>query len=164
MTLAGSLQETKRTKTSTVEDAARHGLAFTQSFVDKSQLMPAPIRPEWVLEGDPKAMCAVLARHKFGWGDACHWSCTAGKFRWHYGWDESVMFLEGEVRITDETGHVYEGKPGVTLFFPAGTSAVWEVPTYIRKLAFNQKPVPWYLHYQSRILERLKGVGRKLFG
>ncbi|WP_208988281.1 cupin domain-containing protein [Labrenzia sp. VG12] len=133
-------------------------LRFVNDMIDKDQLEPAPIRPAWILEGNPEAKGKQLAGHKFGWGDATHWSCTAGKFQWQYGWDESVMFLEGEVTITDENGNVYVGTPGTFLFFPAGTTAVWEVPTYIRKLAFNQKPVPWYLHYQSRIIERLKGA------
>jgi len=137
---------------------------FTQTNMDKTQLEPAPIRPEWILEGTPQAMCSRLATHKFCWGNAAHWSCTAGKFRWHYAWDESVMFLEGEVTITDQNGNFYQGKPGTSLFFPAGTSAVWEVPVYIRKLAFNQKPVPWYLHYQSRVVEKLARVVQKLTG
>jgi len=137
---------------------------FVIDTVDKAELEPAPIRPEWILEGSPEAMCKRQATHKFCWGNAEHWSCTAGKFRWHYGWDETVMFLEGEVTITDDNGNVYQGKPGKTLFFPAGTSAVWEVPVYIRKLAFNQKPVPWYLHYQARVVEKLARMAQKIFG
>lgn len=140
------------------------GRIFSLSVVDKDQLEPAPIRPEWVIDGSPVAKCKTLARHHLGWGDAAHWSCTAGKFHWYYGWDETVMFLEGEVFITDANGSVYHGKPGVTLHFPKGTFAVWEVPTYVRKLAFNQKPVPWFLHYPHKIIERIQRVFNKLTG
>jgi len=164
MSLADTSAQTKPTAKPGVRAGDGRSPLFVIDQVDKAQLEPAPIRPEWILEGTPVAMCKQLSGHKFGWGDACHWSCTAGKFRWHYGWDETVMFLEGEVTITDDNNNVYQGKPGTSLFFPAGTSAVWEIPVYIRKLAFNQKPVPWYLHYQSRVVERLKGVAQKLAG
>ncbi|CTQ54674.1 hypothetical protein LP7551_03209 [Roseibium album] len=134
---------------------------FTQNVLDKNALEAAPIRPEWILEGAPQAKCNRLATHTRAWGNMCHWSCTSGKFNWYYGWDESVVFVEGEVTITDENGKVYKGEPGVSLFFPAGTTAVWEVPKYIRKIAFNDKPVPKFLHIQSRLIERLQGLFRK---
>ena len=137
---------------------------FTQGELDKNALEEKPIRPEWVLEGTPAAKAKMLAGHTRGWGDVCHWACTAGKFRWHYDWDETVVFVEGEVKITDDSGKVYYGKPGISLSFPAGTSAVWEVSDYIRKVAFNHKPVPWYLHVQSRIVDRLYKVVDKLIG
>ncbi|WP_298816708.1 cupin domain-containing protein [uncultured Roseibium sp.] len=140
------------------------GRIFSFSSVDKDQLEPAPIRQDWVIDGSPVAMCKILARHHLGWGDAAHWSCTAGKFHWYYGWDETVMFLEGEVFITDDNGNVYHGRPGVSLHFPKGTGAIWEVPTYIRKLAFNQKPVPSYLHYPHAVIERMQRVLNKLIG
>jgi uncharacterized cupin superfamily protein len=129
---------------------------FTQAVLDVSRLEPRPIRPEWILEGQPEARCANLSIGTRGWGSTDHWSCTAGKFRWHFGWDETVLFLEGEVRITDETGKVYLGQPGVSVFFPAGTSSVWEVPTYIRKIAFNHRPVPRYAHLADRIVNKLQ--------
>lgn len=131
---------------------------FTAAALNKESLMPAPINPDWVLDGDPQASCETLAEGTRGWGSTAHWACTAGTFKWHFGWDETVLFLEGAVTITDDTGTVYQGKPGVTLFFPAGTNAVWQVPAYIRKIAFNQKPIPWYLNKTSRIVERLQGL------
>ncbi|WP_420413140.1 cupin domain-containing protein [Roseibium sp.] len=132
------------------------GGIFTIAGMDKDALTPAPINPDWILDGSPEALCANLSAGTRGWAYTNHWSCTAGTFRWQYRWDESVLFLEGEVTITDDAGRVYEGRPGVSLFFPAGTSAVWHVPAYIRKIAFNQKPVPWYLHKISRVTERLQ--------
>lgn len=131
---------------------------FTQAFLDVSRLEPRPIRPEWILEGQPEARCINLSMGTRGWASTDHWSCTKGKFQWHFHWDETVLFLEGEVRITDDAGKVYLGQPGVSLFFPAGTSAVWEVPTYIRKIAFNQRPVPLYAHLACRVVDKLRGM------
>lgn len=129
---------------------------FTLAALDPAKLKPAPIRPHWILEGAPEAKCVNLSNGTRGWTSTDHWSCTAGKFRWHYGWDETVLFLEGEVRITDDAGVVYEGRPGVSLFFPAGTSATWHVPNYIRKIAFNQRPVPVYLDFPARVIRKLQ--------
>ncbi|GAB4528566.1 MAG: hypothetical protein Tsb0019_30500 [Roseibium sp.] len=139
-------------------------LLFTLDLMHVGDLEPAPIRPEWVLEGNPQARCKRLAGLSDYRGDICHWSCTAGRFRWHYGWDEGVMFLEGEVEITDRNGNTYVGKPGVSLFFPAGTVAEWHVPKYIRKIAFNHNPVPRNLHRLTRVMDKAKALLGRLQG
>lgn len=135
--------------------AAPAGPRFTAADLDPAKLEPAPIRPEWIIEGEPEARCAYLATGTLGWGNTAHWSCTAGRFRWHFGWDETVLILEGEVIVTDDDGTVYHGVPGTTLFFPAGSSAVWDVPRYVRKIAFNQRAVPLPLHIAERIAARV---------
>lgn len=127
-------------------------------------LEPAPIRPEWILEGTPQAMCKRLSGLSDRRGDICHWSCTAGRFRWHYGWDEAVMFLEGRVEITDHNGNSYVGEPGVNLFFPAGTVAEWHVPDYIRKIAFNHNPVPRPLQRIARAADKARTLLARLRG
>jgi len=127
---------------------------FPARMLDPGELAPAPIRPHWILEGTPEAKCKTLSVGTRGWATTDHWSCTAGKFHWYYGWDESVVFLEGEAFITDAQGKTYHGVPGVTVFFPAGTSATWHVPHYIRKLAFNDRPVPKPAHYAVRLVDK----------
>jgi len=134
---------------------------FPAHMLDPAELQPAPIRPHWILEGTPEAKCKNLSIGTRGWATTDHWSCTAGKFHWHYGWDESVLFLEGEVFITDENGQTYHGVPGITLFFPAGTSATWHVPHYIRKLAFNDRPVPKPAHYAVRLVDKTLALLRR---
>ena len=136
-------------------DVAKAAERFTFSVLEPDNLQPAPIRPEWILDGSPEARCSTLSIGTRRWASTNHWSCTKGKFHWHFRWDETVLFVEGEVTITDEAGNIYHGRPGVSLFFPAGTSAVWEVPSYIRKIAFNQKPVPYYLNLADRIVTKL---------
>lgn len=133
---------------------------FSAAELDPDRLEPAPIRPEWILEGRPEARCERISVGTRGGADMSHWSCTAGRFRWRFGWDESVLFLEGEVFIRDDSGNTCHGVPGVTMFFPAGSSAVWEVPRYIRKIAFNRRPTPYPLHLVDRAACRLAGVAR----
>ena len=136
------------------------GLAgpFGYAELDPARLSPAPIPAEWILDGAPAARAVSLFTASAGNATTDHWSCTAGTFRWHYGWDETVLFLEGEVAITDGNGRVYHGRPGVSLFLPAGTSAVWHVPVYIRKLAFNHKPMPTPLRIADRVFDKVRRV------
>ena len=113
--------------------------------LDKAALKSSPIPPEWILEGEPEARCEYLSQGTLGGANSAHWSCTAGRFRWNYGWDETVLFLEGEAIITDDEGNVFRARARrQRLLSPPGTSAVWEVPSYIRKIAFNRRP-PRYL-------------------
>ncbi|MBS8261906.1 DUF861 domain-containing protein [Roseibium polysiphoniae] len=133
-----------------IADPVDDDAVFTLARLTKDTLQPSPINPDWILEGNPEAKVRNLSVMSRGWATTDHWSCTAGKFRWYYDWDETVMFLEGEVVITDDEGQVYVGRPGTSLFFPAGSSATWVVPRYIRKIAFNQRPVPAYLHILAR--------------
>ncbi|WP_428644613.1 cupin domain-containing protein [Roseibium sp.] len=128
---------------------------FTLSQLDKTALEPAPINPEWVLEGDPQARCKNLSVIGDDWTAVDHWSCTAGKFRWQYFLDETILILEGEAYITDDKGVEYHAVPGVTLSFPDGSAANWHVPEYVRKIAFNQKSVPTYFHKVCRAVNKL---------
>lgn len=134
--------------------------AFAQSQLDKASLNTAPINPDWIIEGAPEARCRNLSQIGNYWTTVDHWSCTAGKFHWHYFVDESILILEGEAFITDDSGVMYHAIPGTTLSFPDGSRATWEVPAYVRKIAFNQKSVPVYLHKACSLINK---VHRKLF-
>lgn len=134
--------------------------AFAYAALTKTALRSAPIRKEWVLEGDPQARLDSLSVGTNGWSSTDHWDCTAGKFNWHFEWDETVLFLEGEVHITDDRGNTYVGRPGVSMLFPSGTHAVWHVPVYVRKIAFNRRPIPWAVSILMKISARLKRLLR----
>ncbi len=129
---------------------------FTYAALTKTALRSAPIRKEWVLEGNPQARLDSLSVGTNGWSSADHWDCTAGKFNWHFEWDETILFLEGEVHITDDRGNTYVGRPGVSMLFPAGTHAVCHVPVYVRKIAFNRRPIPWAVSMLMKISARVK--------
>jgi uncharacterized cupin superfamily protein len=133
---------------------------FSLAGLDKDALQSSPIPPDWVLEGEPEAKCRNLSQIGDMWTVVDHWSCTAGKFRWQYFFDETILILEGEAFITDENGIKYHAVPGTALSFPDGSSAVWQVPDYVRKIAFNQKSVPSYLHFFCKVVNK---IHRKFF-
>jgi ethanolamine utilization protein EutQ (cupin superfamily) len=66
--------------------------------------------------------------------------CTAGKFHWHFGVDEIVHILEGEVHVTDDAGRTVTLQAGDVGHFALGSHTVWEVPDYVCKLAFHRVP------------------------
>jgi len=108
----------------------------------KVELAPAPIPPDWVLAGTPEARSRQLARSQDGAASVMAWSCTAGKFNWHYTVDETVHIESGEVFVTDETGEERRLGPGDMAFFPAGSRSTWRVPVAVRKLAVCRQAMP----------------------
>jgi uncharacterized cupin superfamily protein len=124
------------------------------------ELTECPIEPSWILEGTPVARRHVLSNSADGWSGTILWDCTAGRFHWHYGADESIYFLEGSVTIKDQAGIWRRLEPGDTVFFPAGSSAEWRVDRYIRKVAFCRVPVPRAVHLAKRAYRGLKRLVR----
>jgi uncharacterized cupin superfamily protein len=114
-------------------------LAFANTDIE---LKSAPIRREWILDGDPVARNQVLARSEDRMATTLVWDCTAGRFRWIYDVDETIHILDGEVRLTAADGSVKRLCAGDVVFFPAGSSATWQIDRYVRKLAFFRQPVP----------------------
>ncbi len=115
---------------------------FLTAASGDAELKSAPIEPGWVLAGSPRARCGEICRSSDGASNTMIWDCTAGKFRWFFGVDETVMILEGEVTVNDSTGHRRTLRAGDIGFFPAGTWMVWEVETYVRKVAFLRHALP----------------------
>jgi uncharacterized protein len=110
--------------------------------VDTPVMEPAPIDPAWIVEGAPVAR---FAKHSNGGDDAAVtgvWDCTAGTFRWHFSWDETVMILEGSVTVIAADGTERLLRAGDVAYFKAGTWYTWHVERYVRKLAFCRKPFP----------------------
>lgn len=129
--------------------------------LDSIVMSPAPIEPSWILEGQPVARSGGHSRNIDGWASTNIWDCTAGKFRWHFGWEETVMILEGEVRVTNDAGQTHVLQAGGIGYFPGGTWWTWEVPQYVRKIAFCRALVPGW----ARAISGLKSaVGAKLRG
>jgi len=54
------------------------------------ELFDDPIRPQWIIEGTPQARSKRLAQSADGTSMIMAWSCTAGRFEWHYAVDETV--------------------------------------------------------------------------
>lgn len=106
------------------------------------ELSPAPINPEWIIEGRPVARNRILSKSADETACTIVWDCSKGKFNWHYDFDETVHFLEGSVTIEDGHSPARALKAGDVIFFPAGSHAVWTVDSYIRKVAFCRKILP----------------------
>jgi uncharacterized protein len=115
-----------------------------------------PIRPTWILEGSPVARLQLLSSSDDGMASTYFWDCTAGRFNWFYGFDETFHILEGEVILKDSSGTSRRVTAGDTVFFPNGSSAEWTVERYVRKLAFCRTPLPGYLKAARDTARRVK--------
>jgi uncharacterized cupin superfamily protein len=122
---------------------------------------PAPIEPSWILTGSPVAR---IARHSTARDEAANtaiWDCTAGEFRWYFGWDETVYILEGQVQVTSADGAVKVLKPGDIAYFKGGTWATWKIDTHLRKIAFCRRPMPKPMALAYKLRNVLTGRGSR---
>lgn len=124
------------------------------------ELRPSPIQPEWILEGDPQARGSCVSRSADGTASTHIWDCTAGRFNWYYGVDETVYILEGSVTLRYVDGSTHIARAGDTVFFPAGSQAEWTIERYIKKVAFLRVP----LSSKFIALRRIKATLQRLIG
>jgi uncharacterized cupin superfamily protein len=136
-------------------------LAFANTDV---QLKSAPIRKEWIIDGDPVARNQVLSLSHDRMATTLIWDCTAGRFRWIYDTDETIHILEGAVSLTANDGSIKHLCAGDVVFFPAGSSATWEVHGYVRKLAFFRQPVPKPMSLFLRAFRKAAGLADGVAG
>ena len=120
-------------------------------------LEPAPIHPDWILEGNPSARVRRLAGSSDDRAFTVMWDCTAGRFNWYYDVDETIVLLEGSVIVTDERGQRHTLQASDTFLFPYGSRYHWHVPDYVRKIAFVHLPLPRRLRLAQGAYRRLKG-------
>ncbi|MBL8589424.1 MAG: DUF861 domain-containing protein [Methylobacteriaceae bacterium] len=124
-------------------------------------LSPAPIPPDWIIDGDPRAASAEIARSADGACATCVWATTPGVFRWHFKGDEIVTIVEGEVYVCDENGaHERRLGPGDTAVFPAGSTQIWRVTRPLRKVAVCRNALPPAAGAALRALGRLTALMR----
>jgi uncharacterized protein len=134
-------------------------VAYSSTSAEAARLAPSPINKDWILEGAPEAQSAILSRSEDQTACTIMWSCTPGKFRWIYDFDETIHFLEGVVVIDDGAGPRRLG-PGDVVFFPAGTSAVWTVEKAVRKLAFCRRALPAPIGTAVKMLRAMRNAMR----
>lgn len=122
-------------------------------------LQPAPINPDWILEGNPIARATTLAVASDKTLSCAVWECHAGSFKWIFGLDEIVQILEGEVVIEEQNAgrKVHTLRVGDTALFPDGLTTKWTVTKYVKKFAIH-RTIP------RSIVWRLKRKMRHLFG
>ncbi|MCJ7995123.1 cupin domain-containing protein [Rhizobium cremeum] len=124
-------------------------------------LKPAPINPEWIIRGTPIARVGDHSTSADEASSTAVWDCTAGEFRWYFGWDETVVIQEGEVHVTAEDGTERILRAGDIAYFRGGTWATWRVDEYVRKIAFLRKPFPEPLAILYRIRNALRSPTAK---
>ncbi|MBR0557301.1 DUF861 domain-containing protein [Ciceribacter sp. L1K23] len=127
-------------------------------------LEPDPINPDWIIRGTPVAR---MSRHsesedKAGW--TALWDCTAGEFRWYFGWDETVVIQEGEVLVTAEDGTQRLLRAGDIAYFRGRTWATWRIDNYVRKVAFLRRPMPAAIAALFRLRDALRSGGPASIG
>lgn len=132
------------------------------SRVDAMTLEDCPIEPDWVRAGQPHARAATHATARDGLASTHLWECSAGAFAWRFSVEETVLILDGEVRVTSPGGQVRTLRAGDVGHFPAHTTWLWEVDGHVRKIAFCRREVPWPLRLATRALDRLLERARAL--
>lgn len=107
-----------------------------------SDLEADPIHPDNIVSGDPRARSHTWAVSTDRTTTHWLWDCTAGSFRWWFGYDETVCIVEGcvEVRVDGEEPITLHA--GDAAYFPAGRWSTWTVEDYVRKHAVLRVPLP----------------------
>ena len=121
-------------------------------------LDPAPIPADWIIEGNPQARSRRLASSADGTSTIMAWSCTAGRFKWHYTVDETIHLISGEVFVTDEKDNVRRVGPGDMVFFPAGAVSTWYIPDHVRKFAVCRQSMPRIAGVALRAFNKIIGI------
>ncbi len=111
----------------------------------------APIDPTWILEGAPQARARRLVLVDHAGLSAALWQSDAGKFDWHYGSDELVIILGGEVEITPPGGQPFTARAGDVFFVPGGSVLHWHVRDHVKKLVVNPVRTPLVRRLATRI-------------
>jgi len=121
-------------------------------------LMPRPIEPSWIVEGDPVAQCSVLSKSADGLASTMIWQCSEGKFDWYYDFDETILILEGSIVLESDSMAPTRYGPGDVVFFKDGAHARWHVEGHVKKLAFCRKTQPVLLGFAVRVFSKLKRI------
>ena len=119
-------------------------------------LMPRPIEPSWIVEGDPVAQCSVLSKSADGLASTMIWQCSEGKFDWYYDFDETILILEGSIVLESDSMAPTRYGPGDVVFFKDGAHARWHVEGHVKKIAFCRKTNPVVLSFLIRVVNKLK--------
>lgn len=109
-----------------------------QGVTTATDLRPAPLRPDQILDGQPLARSLDLGKSPDGKMSFNLWDVTAGRFSWVYHSDEIIHVLEGEVTIVPKGGAPRTLRPGDVAYFQYGLHTEWTVPVYLKKLAIHR--------------------------
>jgi hypothetical protein len=138
----------------------RQGVVMSRTLIETANLvvnlMPRPIEPSWIIEGNPVAQCSVLSKSADGLASTMVWQCSEGKFNWYYDFDETILILEGAIVVESDTMAPTRYGPGDVIFFRDGAHAKWHVEGHVKKLAFCRKTQPVLLGFALRVFSKIK--------
>ncbi|UWU73945.1 cupin domain-containing protein [Bradyrhizobium huanghuaihaiense] len=119
------------------------------------ELTPSPIEPSWIIEGRPEARSHLLSKSAFKTWWTMIWSCTEGKFNWHYDFDETVVILEGSIMLEVDGAAPTRYGAGDVILFRTGSHAKWHVEERVKKVAFCRRPPLGFAIRAARMLKSL---------
>ena len=131
-------------------------LALIETAHCNMDLNPSPIEPSWILEGNPEARSHLLSTSACGTTRTLIWSCTEGKFNWHYDVDETIMILEGSIVLESDGMAPRRYGVGDVILFRDGAHAKWHVENYVKKIAFFRQTLPFGFGYAVRAINKLR--------
>jgi uncharacterized cupin superfamily protein len=126
--------------------------------IGRTDLQPAPLKPGWILSGNPVARSLPLGEAPDGNFSFGLWDCTDGQFNFSYRCDELVHILEGEVTIRAPYMELHL-HAGDVAFFPQGLTAHWTVHGYVKKLAIFRSAERSFL---TRIASKAKRIWKRV--
>jgi uncharacterized cupin superfamily protein len=121
-------------------------------------LEPSPIEPSWIIEGNPEARSRRLSTSECKTAWTLVWSCTEGKFNWHYDFDETIVILEGSIVVGNDGAPPRRYGVGDVIVFRTGTQAKWHVENYVKKVAFCHLHSPFPLGFAIRGVNKLSSL------
>lgn len=125
-----------------------------------AQLADDPIKPEDVVSGEPRARSLTWAVSDDETTTHWLWDCSAGAFRWWFGFDETVSIIEGSVRVQVDGAEPIVLGVGDAAYFPAGSWSTWTIDEYVRKHAVLRVPVPRSMSFLAKVLGQRKYARR----
>jgi len=130
-----------------------------RSFAAQSDLGPErDLDSSLVLDGAPRYRTKLLHTTPDEAYRTVLWDCTRGSFRWYFDADEVVYILVGRVIVREDDGRVRRLGPGDTALFTRGTTNVWEVPQYVKKLAIHRLRKPTLRARAFRVARGVRGM------
>ncbi|WP_372702964.1 cupin domain-containing protein [Bradyrhizobium sp. Bra64] len=128
------------------------------AYCEMVNLKPAPIEPSWIIEGNPEACSHLVSTSACKTAWTMIWSCTQGKFNWHYDFDETVVILEGSILLEVDGAPPTRYGVGDVIVFRTGARAKWHVEDSVKKVAFCRLNNPSPLGLAIRAANKLKSL------
>jgi uncharacterized cupin superfamily protein len=106
-----------------------------------AELPAISLQQHEILEGDPDARCAFLAKSADDNAAAGFWSCNPGRYEFEFDYDEFVYLIEGAVTVSEHgTDRTLQLAAGDSAHFPQGVTTTWHVTEKLVKYFVARRP------------------------